>query len=1001
MTSSPRPRSDAAEVHQSLFEQSPDGLLEIDRDGHVLASNARVAELLHVPAAALHAAAYDTLVHADSRQQVQDELARSLDGERRQFRTRARTAEGGRLVLDVTTVPIVKDGQITSVFAILRDVTDEVAAQAALAESEQRHRRLFEASGAGIAITNLDGRYVDANRSFCAMLDYSVAELTEQTFLDLTHPDDRGGNRDLMDELLSGEVPSAKLEKRYLHRSGHAVWVRAQVAVIRDTDGTPLHVTTTTEDITEERATRERLQRSEQLRRLAGDMARVGGWSVDAATRTLYWSQEVFRILDLPVRDAPSMTEGFGEYPAIHRRRVSDALNACLDDGTPFDLTFELNTAKRTNVPYRLIGEAERDDDGRIVRVNGTMQDVTELVAATRRAQDAAQRLAQTLESMADAVYILDRHWVFIYLNQQAGQLLQRDPNDLIGQTIWDAFPDTVGTAMEETYRRAMQRNEPQSLDELFYPPLATWFAVDAYPTDQGLAVYFRDVTQTHAARAALQRQATLLDLAQDAIIVRDLDHRVTYWNASAERIYGWSTSEAVGQDIRDLLNHDPGVYDSAMEELRTSGSWSGEIAKRNRAGQDRIIAARWTLIEDDMGPDLVLAIDDDITERTRTEQQMLRAQRLESLGTLASGIAHDLNNTLAPILLATELLTTRDMTTDQRELLDTIQTSARRSADLVEQVLLFARGGEGNRVPIDVQSLLHDVRIIVKDTFPRSVRLTTEVPEGLATVLGDSTQLQQVVLNLAVNARDAMPDGGELTITADRVTLDAQYAASHPDALPGDYVRIVVEDTGIGMTQDTYDRLFEPFFTTKAPGAGTGLGLPTSAGIVRSHGGFMQVYSEVDLGTRFHVYLPVTAESAEALAEPVPPDAAPRGNGELILVVDDEDHVRAMTRQTLHAHGYEVLEAANGAEAISVYAEHRDQVDLVMTDMMMPIMDGPATIRALLRLDPGLRIVGASGLHTSGATAQAQAAGVEHFLPKPFNSLQLLEIIADALDAA
>jgi nitrogen-specific signal transduction histidine kinase len=395
----------------------------------------------------------------------------------------------------------------------------------------------------------------------------------------------------------------------------------------------------------------------------------------------------------------------------------------------------------------------------------------------------------------------------------------------------------------------------------------------------------------------------------------------------------------------------------------------------------------------------VILTIDEDITERTRTEQQMLRAQRLESLGTLAGGIAHDLNNTLAPILLATELLTTRDITSDQRELLGTIQASARRSADLVEQVLLFARGVEGNRVPIDVGTLLHDVQIIVKDTFPRNVRLITEVPEGLATVLGDSTQLQQVVLNLAVNARDAMPDGGELTIMADPVTLDAQYAASHPEALPDDYVRIVVADTGIGMTQETQDRLFEPFFTTKAPGVGTGLGLPTSAAIVRSHGGFMQVYSELDAGTRFHVYLPVTTEPVAGPVEPPAASAAPRGNGELILVVDDEDHVRAMTRQTLSSHGYEVLEAANGAEAISVYAEHREQVDLVMTDMMMPIMDGPATIRALLRLDPGLRIVGASGLHTSGATAQAQAAGVEHFLPKPFNSVQLLEIIADALD--
>jgi PAS domain S-box-containing protein len=272
-----------------------------------------MAQLLHVSPEVLHGAAYDALVHPDSRQQVQEELARSLAGERRQFRTRARTADGDRLVLDVTTVPIIQDGQTTSVFAIVRDVTDEVTAQAALAESERRYRRLFQASGAGIAITNLDGGYVDANASFCNMLGYSVADLSTRTFLDLTHPDDRAESRRLMDDLLSGAIPGVKLETRYLHRTGNAVWVRAQVAVIHDDDGSPLHFITTTENITTERMTRERLQRSEHLRRLAGDLARIGGWSVDAATRTLYWSDEVFDILDRSVTNAPS----FGRAPRV------------------------------------------------------------------------------------------------------------------------------------------------------------------------------------------------------------------------------------------------------------------------------------------------------------------------------------------------------------------------------------------------------------------------------------------------------------------------------------------------------------------------------------------------------------------------------------------------------------------------------------------------------------------------------------------------------------
>ncbi|MFP5489795.1 MAG: ATP-binding protein, partial [Acidimicrobiia bacterium] len=372
----------------------------------------------------------------------------------------------------------------------------------------------------------------------------------------------------------------------------------------------------------------------------------------------------------------------------------------------------------------------------------------------------------------------------------------------------------------------------------------------------------------------------------------------------------------------------------------------------------------------------------------------------------LAGGVAHDLNNTLSPILLASDMLLDMlseaelglDADADPAELVATIGSSARRGADLVAQLLSFARGVDGERVPVDVGELLRSAERIVRETFPKNITVSVHVAPVLEAVVGDRTQLQQVLLNLAVNARDAMPDGGTISMSASNVELDGQYLVTTDGVGPGRYVVIEVEDDGHGMAADVLDHVFEPFFTTKDPGAGTGLGLSMSAGIVQSHGGFVRAYSEVGSGSRFRVYLPTAARRQ---AEPAADDSgAPsrRGAGETVLVVDDEDSLRAMTRRTLESAGYLVVEAGNGAEAVAVFAREQERVAVVLIDMMMPVMDGASAIHALQSLDPEVRIVAASGLHGNGQTARASNAGVQHFLPKPYTSSSLLDTIAAAL---
>ena len=394
----------------------------------------------------------------------------------------------------------------------------------------------------------------------------------------------------------------------------------------------------------------------------------------------------------------------------------------------------------------------------------------------------------------------------------------------------------------------------------------------------------------------------------------------------------------------------------------------------------------------------LVLAMD--VTEKRKLEQQFFRAQRMESIGTLAGGIAHDLNNLLMPIMMGVTLIKRTDPSPLALRSLENIERSAARGKDLVRQVLSFARGIEGARVPVHVPDVAREIRTILESTFPKNISVRMDLDEELAWIDADPTQINQVLLNLCVNARDAMPSGGRLTIASKNVEIDEHYAKIHRDVRAGRFVLIEVTDEGVGMPQNVVDRIFEPFFTTKDAGRGTGLGLSTVATIAKSHGGFVNVYSEPGKGTRFRVYLPAKDEgSTTARAVDVPSlETLPRGNGETVLVVDDELAILAITRETLHAFGYNVLTAEDGAEGIGLFATHRAQIAVVITDMMMPVMDGATLISALQRIDPHVRVIASSGINENVSRLRDSHPSVRSFLQKPYTADTLITTVHNVL---
>ncbi len=515
-------------------------------------------------------------------------------------------------------------------------------------------------------------------------------------------------------------------------------------------------------------------------------------------------------------------------------------------------------------------------------------------------------------------------------------------------------------------------------------------YLLNQVANQMGIAIQQAELYQT------TREQAALIDIATDAILVRDLENRICFWNKGAQRMYGWSRQDALGQNLDNLLKTEisPELTD-AWNLVMSQGEWLGELRKYTQSGKQLIIASRWNLVRDKVGqPISILSVDTDITEKKHLEAQSFRIQRMESLGTLAGGIAHDLNNILTPALATAKLLPMLLPNVNEKikELLDILIVSTTRGSELVKQVLTFARGVEGEQRVLQVETLIAEVTQLTERTFPKSIEISTELTSGLENILGDENQLHQVLMNLCINARDAMPDGGRLTITAENCTVDKTFSQAIPEARVGAYVLVKISDTGSGIPTESLDQVFDPFFTTKETGKGTGLGLSTVLGIVKGHKGFVHVTSQLGEGTQFALYLPVT-QAIEVVASKNSLSTYD-GQNQLILVVDDEASIRKTVRAILEAYNYRVLSASTGQDAISLYTEHQADIDIVLMDMMMPGMDGASAIRAIQEVNPAVNIIASSGLASSDRMATINALGISTFLAKPYTPEELLNTI-------
>ncbi|HEY0963983.1 MAG TPA: PAS domain S-box protein [Pseudomonadales bacterium] len=877
-----------------------------------------------------------------------------------------------------------------------------------LLESQMRLQAIFRSASLGIAATELDGRFTDANDAYCRMVGYTLDELKQLTALDLTHPSDRTHNLDLREELVRGDRPTSVYDKRYITKSGAIIWCRVSASVVRNAKGELTNLIAIIEDITAQVQSEETLRRVRTLERLGGRIARIGGWVVDYMDeRRVEWAPEVYEMYEWTGTVAPPLADVLKLMHPANRQQVVRALEDCELRAKSFDLEVALVTFKGTPKWLRIVGEAELGSGGVVVRTIGAVQDITRQKAELLRNQQLTSQLFSTLESMSDAFYLLGRDWLFLYMNAEAERILNVDRHSIIGKNIFDEFPFFRSSPVAAGFENAFRTGEAYHA-EMYWERLDLWVSISAYSSSDTLAVYFRSITaekqlQTRIAESE-QRLKYVTEAALDIVWDVDLPSGSAWYNDGLQKYgYAGGPNPDGAQFWLDKVHPDdePMVAQHYARSLADPQQNVWNCRYRFRCANDKYIHIedRAYIVRDGNGLAVrLVGGSTDITERLNMEEQLLQSQRLDSLGQLTGGIAHDFNNLLTVILGNAQLL--QEQLHDQpklRNLTNIIDIAATRGANLTRHLLAFSRKQALQPGTIDINKLLTSLKGMLSRTLGENIVINLRAQPALWPAFVDQNQLEVALLNLCINARDAMPDGGIVSLETTNVRLDEAFSASS-NVAPGDYVLITITDTGAGIPADIIDHVFEPFFTTKDKGKGTGLGLSTVFGFVKQSNGHIDIYSEVGVGTTLRVYLP---RSVEAPAESDTPANAPRAQGgsELILLVEDNELVRKFGQDMLKSLGYAVLTASDGRAALAILQERND-VKLLFTDVVMPGIGGPELARQAQKLHPSLKV-----LYTSGYTQDSMIhngkldAGVT-LLEKPYNrsalAAKLREVLAE-----
>jgi len=1003
-----------SEERYRLLVENARELIVVAQDGRIKYANPRVAEFSGYSLDDLALRPFADMIHPDDREMVLERHQKRLRGEEIPpvYSFRIIDKEGRTRWLEISAVRIQWEGR-PATLNFLTDITERKRAEEALLQARNLLSALIQSSPLAITAWDPDERIWMWNAAAERLFGWKEDEVRGLSRPII--PDHQADQfRAHLHRALWGDVFSG-VELQCRKRDGSIVETSFSAAPLHDDKGLIIGAMGIFSDISERLRAERALKHSEERYRLLAENMSDVVWTMDVDLRFTYMSPSVKNLLGYNVGEA--MAKGI---PGIFTPESAELLLKTLGEGLeqlgprgrlhPVTLVLELICADGSTKWTESVITFVQDSHSRSVTIQGATRDISERRKAEEDLREGREKYRLLVENQNELIVKMDREGRLLYASPSYCQLLGKSEEELLGGPF-------VPLVHPED-----QASIVQAIGNLSHPPYSSfveirsitpagmrWLAwshrsiLDKNEEVIAIVGVGRDITERKMAEEALWesevRYRSVVEQSPDGIFLLDVEGKtIVEANAAFKAMMGYTSEELEGLSLYGLVAASKKEIDETLQQVLAAGGITGlerQYRRKNGTLVDVWINARLISYG---GKKFICSVVRDVTEKKALEAHRLRAQRMESIGQLAGGIAHDLNNILGPIMINVELLQMKHRDRESQKILSSIASCAQRGADFVRQILDFSRGVEGQHQIIPPKYLLKEMEQMAREAFPKSIQVESELPKDLWCISGDPTQLHQVLLNLCVNARDAMPQGGKLTLSAENVHVDEIYATMQgdPQIRPGPYVVLSVADTGTGIPPEIKERIFDPFFTTKERTKGTGLGLSTVQTIVKSHRGFLSVYSELGQGSVFKVYLPAALSQAEEAEEES--RALPCGKGDLILLVEDEDELRGATEELLRNCGYRVLAAADGSEAVSLYARYQGEIRVVLTDMGMPVMDGLATIRGIQKMDPEARFIATSGLDHDQALAKSCGAGVKAFLPKPFSARKLLALLREVV---